>query len=53
MTWLANTLGRYGIPLEAGDLILSGSWVPLEPVQAGDEMRLEIGGVGTCDVRFT
>ena len=53
VTWLANTLGRYGIPLEAGDLILSGSWVPLEPVQAGDEMRLEIGGVGACDVRFT
>ena len=53
VTWLANTLGRYGISLDAGDVILSGSWVPLEPVQAGDTMRLEIGGVGACEVVFT
>ena len=52
VTWLANTLGKYGISLDAGDVILSGSWVPLEPVQAGDAMRLEIGDVGKCEVVF-
>lgn len=52
VTWLANKLGKYGISLDAGDVILSGSWVPLEPVQAGDAMRLEIGGVGKCEVVF-
>jgi 2-oxopent-4-enoate/cis-2-oxohex-4-enoate hydratase len=52
VTWLANTLGRYGISLDAGDVILSGSWVPLEPVVPGDAMRLEIGDVGRCEVVF-
>ncbi len=51
--WLANTLGEYGITLNAGDIVLSGSLVPLEPVVAGDEMRLEVDGVGTASVRFT
>ena len=32
VAWLANTLGEYGIPFEAGEIILSGSLVPLEPV---------------------
>jgi 2-oxopent-4-enoate/cis-2-oxohex-4-enoate hydratase len=52
VAWLANTLGAYGITLDAGDIILSGSWVPLEPVQGGDVMSLHIEGVGGCDVRF-
>ena len=53
VTWLANTLSRFGITLNAGDVVLSGSLVPLEPVVAGDEMRLEVEGVGTAAVRFT
>ncbi|BAO43861.1 2-oxopent-4-enoate hydratase [Thiolapillus brandeum] len=53
VTWLANTLGQFGIPLKAGEVILSGSLVPLEPVQAGDFMRVEIGGIGSASVRFT
>ncbi len=53
VSWLANTLSRFGITLNAGDVVLSGSLVPLEPVVAGDEMRLEVDGVGTASVRFT
>jgi len=52
VAWLANTLGGYGIPLKAGEVILSGSLVPLEPVQRGDEMRLTIEGLGSAHVRF-
>lgn len=52
VAWLANTLGRYDIPFKAGDIILSGSLVPLEPVKAGDSMRLELEGVGTAEVHF-
>ena len=50
VAWLANTLGAYGIALEAGEVILSGSVVPLEPVQAGDIMSLMMSGNGfeTC-----
>lgn len=52
VVWLANTLGHFGIPLKAGEVILSGSLVPLEPVQAGDFMSLSIGGIGNASVRF-
>jgi 2-oxopent-4-enoate/cis-2-oxohex-4-enoate hydratase len=53
VSWLANTLSEFGIGLNAGDVVLSGSLVPLEPVVAGDEMYLEIEGIGTASVRFT
>ncbi len=52
VTWLANTLGELGIPLKAGEVILSGSLVPLQPVKAGDSMQLAIGGIGRAAVRF-
>lgn len=52
VTWLANTLGRIGVGLEAGEVILSGSLVPLQPVAPGDHMSLVIGGIGRASVRF-
>lgn len=53
VAWLANTLGEFGIKLEAGEVILSGSLVPLHPIVPGDSMHLSVGGVGTASVRFT
>ncbi len=53
VAWLANTLGQFGITLNAGDVILSGSLVPLEPVAAGDVMTVRVGGFGECTVNFT
>ena len=53
ITWLANTLGARGVSLKAGEVILSGSLVPLQPVKPGDNMQLAIGGIGQCSVRFT
>ena len=53
VAWLANTLGQFGIPLKAGELILSGSLVPLEPVVTGDEMNVKVGGMGNCRIRFS
>jgi len=52
VAWLANTLGRLGIPLKAGEVILSGSLAAMFPVQAGDNLRVTIGGIGGCSVRF-
>ncbi len=52
VAWLANTLGEFGISLKAGEVILSGSLVPLEPVKAGDTMRVDIGEIGSASVRF-
>jgi 2-oxopent-4-enoate/cis-2-oxohex-4-enoate hydratase len=52
VAWLANTLGQYGVTLDAGDIILSGSLVPLEPAVAGDVFEMTLHGVGTCTARF-
>lgn len=52
VAWLANTLGAYGITLDAGDIILSGSLVPLEPARPGDLFAMDLAGVGRCDIRF-
>jgi 2-oxopent-4-enoate/cis-2-oxohex-4-enoate hydratase len=52
VAWLANTLGALGIPLKAGEVILSGSLAIMVPVKAGDSLRVTIGGIGGCSVRF-
>ena len=52
VAWLANVLGKYGVSLEAGDIILSGSLVPLEPVTAGDSMTVSISSIGDLAVEF-
>jgi 2-oxopent-4-enoate/cis-2-oxohex-4-enoate hydratase len=52
VAWLANTLGRLGIPLKAGEIILSGAMAPLVPIAAGDNLRITVGGIGGCTVRF-
>lgn len=52
VAWLANTLGAYGVTLDAGDVILSGSLVPLEPAAKGDVFEMTLHGIGTCTARF-
>lgn len=52
VAWLANTLGRLGIPLKAGEVILSGALAAMFPAKAGDNFRVTIGGLGGCSVRF-
>jgi 2-oxopent-4-enoate/cis-2-oxohex-4-enoate hydratase len=52
VAWLANTLGRYGVALNAGDVILSGSLVPLERAVAGDVFEMNLHGVGRAIARF-
>jgi 2-oxopent-4-enoate/cis-2-oxohex-4-enoate hydratase len=52
VAWLANTLGVYGVGLDAGDVILSGSLVPLAPAARGDVFGMELHGIGRCVARF-
>ena len=52
VAWLADTLGRYGVSLDPGEVILSGSLVPLEPALPGDSFRLQLEGVGDASVHF-
>jgi 2-oxopent-4-enoate/cis-2-oxohex-4-enoate hydratase len=53
VAWLANTLGAYGVTLNAGDIVLSGSLVPLEPARPGDMFTLDLEGVGTASISFS
>ena len=52
VAWLANTLGAYGVTLDKGDVILSGSLVPLAPAVAGDVFEMDLHGIGRCAARF-
>jgi 2-oxopent-4-enoate/cis-2-oxohex-4-enoate hydratase len=56
VAWLANTLGAHGVTLDAGDIILSGSLVPLAPAQQGDIFEMILGDgertLGQCVARF-
>lgn len=56
VAWLANTLGAYGVALNAGDIILSGSLVPLAPAVKGDEFTMVMRSgetiLGDCTARF-
>jgi 2-oxopent-4-enoate/cis-2-oxohex-4-enoate hydratase len=52
VVWLTNTLGRLGIALKAGDIVLSGAMGAMVPIQKGDNLRVTIGGIGGCSVRF-
>lgn len=52
VAWLANTLGRLGMSLKAGEVILSGALGAMVPVQPGDQFRVAMGGLGDCAVRF-
>lgn len=52
VAWLANTMGALGIPLKAGEVILSGALAAMFPAKAGDSFRVSIGGMGSCSVRF-
>ncbi|GAB4400511.1 MAG: fumarylacetoacetate hydrolase family protein [Rhodoferax sp.] len=52
VAWLANTLGRMGVALKAGEVILSGALGAMVPVQRGDSLRVTVGGIGGCSVRF-
>lgn len=53
VAWLANTLGKLGIPFRAGEVILSGSQSALVPIADGDELVCTVGGLGSCRVKFS
>ena len=52
VAWLANTLGAFGVTLDAGDIILSGSLVPLADAVKGDVFEMTLHGVGSCTAKF-
>lgn len=53
VAWLANTLGKLGIPFRKSEIILSGALAPLVPVTAGDRIEMNITGLGSASLTFT
>ncbi|HQR03206.1 MAG: 2-oxopent-4-enoate hydratase [Proteobacteria bacterium] len=52
VAWLANTLGKFGIPFKKGEAILSGSLAPLIPITAGDRFSLTLTNIGSASIGF-
>jgi 2-keto-4-pentenoate hydratase len=50
VAWLANKLGSYGVNLNAGEIILSGSAVAAVPIQAGDSIHLSVDRIGEASL---
>lgn len=52
VVWLANTLGRLGLPFKKGEIILSGSQSSLVPAVPGETLKCVVGGLGSCEITF-
>ena len=48
--WLAGKLGQFGRGIQAGDIIMTGSFVRQFPLAAGDRVRVGYTGVGMVEV---
>lgn len=53
LAWLANVLGEQGVALDAGQLILPGSFTKAEPVTAGSTAVADFGALGSLTIHFT
>jgi len=53
VAWLANALAVYGVGLQAGDVILSGSLGPVVSPAPGTRMLVSITDIGSASVHFS
>ena len=51
LAWLANALSAPGITLRRGEVVTTGTTTVPLPVEAGDVVRAELGGLGALTVR--
>jgi 2-oxo-hept-3-ene-1,7-dioate hydratase len=52
IAWLANKLGTLGVTLEAGQVILGGSFTRPVAAVAGDTFHVDYGALGAISCRF-
>jgi 2-keto-4-pentenoate hydratase len=52
LAWLANHLAARGSTLRAGDVVLTGSLVKTEWLNAGDDVVMELSGLGSVKATF-
>jgi len=53
LAWLARKLAAAGTPLQRGMIIMTGSMVPIQYPAAGDQVLIEISGLGTAELAIT
>lgn len=47
LAWIANLAADRGRPLEAGQIVITGSVIPTLPIAAGETFTFELDGVGS------
>ncbi len=52
VAWLADKIAPFGEQLNAGDVVLAGSFTRPTPAQRGDEFVVDYGPLGTIAFRF-
>ena len=52
LAWLADGLAASRTPLRRGMIVMTGSMVPIQYPSAGDEVLVEISGLGTAELAF-
>lgn len=52
LVWLANTLGRFDVPLESGNVILPGSVTHAIEIAPGDRVTATFGSLGSVTAVF-
>lgn len=52
VAWLANKLAPHGEWLEAGEIVLAGSFTAPVPARVGDSFHVDYGAMGAISVRF-
>lgn len=52
VAWLANKLAPHGVALEAGEVVLAGSFTRPVAAQPGDEFRIDYGPLGAIVFSF-
>jgi 2-oxo-hept-3-ene-1,7-dioate hydratase len=53
VAWLANKIARYGEQLDAGDIVLAGSFTRPTTAARGDVLHADFGSLGAISIRFT
>ena len=52
IAWLANSLRKYEVYLEAGEIVLSGALTSAIPIEENDTFTVEFAHIGSVSATF-
>ena len=53
VAWLARKLSEFGVTMEAGHIVLSGSFIAARAVEANDSVVADFGSLGKINLEFS